>query len=123
MGRLDRKTMGLDFMQQVPVYSFIVGVVIALVCNQFWQPVDEVLMIIAGLLTLKAALCLIPETPQRYAPDGKPYIRHRKKPEDALVECVIGFGTAAFSSGYSMAITFTAEATLLAIHRNKLCED
>merc|ERR1712166_877618 len=63
---------GLDFMQQVPVFGFMAGVLIALLCNQFWQPVDEVLMIIAGLLTIKASLCLIPDTAQRFAPDGNP---------------------------------------------------
>ena len=118
--------MALDFMQQVPVVSFAVGVTIALVLQIWFPPVDEVHThttgpplppllrggVAAGVrdhrrapsvesgagrphpgLLCSAELpsqCLIPESPQRYDENGKPYIRHKKRPEDALVECVIG---------------------------------
>merc|ERR1711934_1115174 len=99
---------GFDFIVQIPVFGAIIGFATSLLMNYLAHPLDEVCAIIAGLLVIKGAMCLIPPPVQRYDEDGKPYYLHRRNPMDRNVEAVFGYGFSAIGVGYTAPLTMNS---------------
>merc|ERR1712216_395414 len=102
------KMFGLDFVSGVPICSCLFGLLVSLLLNYFFHPVDEVCAIIVGLLLVKAALALLPPPVQRFDEDGKPYYLHRRSEQDRLLEAVFGFGFSALGVGYTAPLIFNS---------------
>merc|ERR1711871_719767 len=68
---------------------------------------DEVCAVIAGLLVIKSALCLIPPSKQRFDDDGRPYYHHKRSDQQRLVEAVFGYGFSSAAVGYTAPLMVT----------------
>merc|ERR1712216_663724 len=100
MGRRHAEAMN-DLVTGIPLVGVIGGLLISLGLNHFAHPIDEVCAVIAGLLVIKAALCLIPPAKQRFDEHGRPYYYHRRSDQQRLVDAVFGYGFCALGVGYT----------------------